>query len=63
MNGKRRKAVLVLVAAVIALGLQAMPAGTGPGSFNQVYGAFEIAAEMIGSVSALQGAQNVLVNF
>ncbi|HYE69644.1 MAG TPA: hypothetical protein VEA58_13585 [Anaerovoracaceae bacterium] len=62
MNSKRRKAILVFMAAVMALGFQAMPIYDHFGSGNVVYGdTMLINSKVVGSASAMQGDQNVVV--
>lgn len=60
MNRKRR-ILLVLYAAVMALGVQVLPSAADYGLGNQVYGATGISATLNGSVSAVQGEEDVSV--
>ncbi len=60
MKSKRRKALLVFLAAALALGGQAMPGVSLFGVGNQVYAA-SIDASLVGNRSATQGDENVEV--
>jgi len=62
MNSKSRKAVLIFMAAVMAMGLQVLPAGFGSLAGNPVYGTtMWVNSKLVGSASAVQGDQNVVV--
>jgi uncharacterized membrane protein len=62
MNSKSRKAFLVFIAVVMALGVQVLPVGFGSGQGNPVYGGtMWINSKVIGSASAVQGDQNIVV--
>lgn len=62
MSRKSRKAVLIILAAVMALGLQAVPAEFGFGQGNPVYGAtMWVKSKVIGSASGAQGDQNIVI--
>jgi len=61
MKSKRRKAILVLLAAVMALGMQAAPVGGSFGAGSQVYGATYVKSGLVGTASAVQGDENVAV--
>lgn len=61
MKSKRRKVILVLLAAVAALGIQAAPIGGCFGINNQVYGAAFVKTSLVGRTSAVQGDENVAV--
>ena len=62
MNSKRRKAILVLIVTVMALGFQAIPIYDQFGTGNVVYGdTMLINSKVVGSASAVQGDQNVVV--
>jgi len=62
MKKKSRKAILVFIAAVMAFGFQAMPINNQFGAGNSVYAdTMLINSKVIGSASAVQGDQNVVV--
>ncbi|MEL7655139.1 MAG: hypothetical protein AAGU75_04435, partial [Bacillota bacterium] len=62
MNSKRRKALLVFIAVMMAVGVQTMPLGISMGVGNQVYGTTMLVnSKIVGSASAVQGDQNVVV--
>ena len=64
MNSKRRKALLVLVAVIMAMGMQTVPGEKILGADNRVYGdTMVVSADVIGDPSAMQGDKSVVVTF
>lgn len=61
MSIRRRKVLLILLAVIMSLGIQAAPVGSFFGSGSQVYGAVYAKSELVGSPSAVQGDENVAV--
>lgn len=62
MKSKRRKALLIFLAAAMALGIQALPAGIGFGGGASVYGAtMWVTSKLVGTASAVQGDEKVAV--
>ena len=62
MNSRKRRILLVLLAAVVTAGLQTMPFGDLFGMTNSVYGAAAaVKSKVIEKPSAVQGDENVLV--
>lgn len=61
MNSKRRKALLIFIAVVMALGVQTTPLGIGFGA-NPVYGGLMwVTTKIIGTASAVQGDEKVVI--
>lgn len=61
MSSKRRKAVLIFLAVIMSLGIQAVP-GSYFGTGSEVYGAAYVKSSLVGTASAVQGDQDVAVN-
>ena len=61
MKSRKRRAFLVFLAAALALGLQALPAGSLYGINNQAYASTYVKTSLVGRTSATQGDQNVAV--
>ncbi len=61
MNSKRRKALLVLLAVIMAFGFQTMPLATPFGIHNEAYGNIRVKSQLTGKISAVQGDENVVV--
>jgi hypothetical protein len=61
MNSKRRKALLIFIAAILGLGFQALPIGLS-GAGNPVYGGtMLINSKIVGSASVMQGDENAVI--
>lgn len=60
MKSKKRKALLVFLAVILTLGIQATPAGKFFGAGNAVYAA-NISTDLLSSNSAVQGEEDVEV--
>lgn len=63
MNSKRRKAILISMAVTLAVGFQTMPMLDHFGISSQVHGTtMWINSKLVGTASAVQGDQNVVIN-
>ena len=61
MKSKSRKTLLVLIAVIMAFGVQTVPFGNS-GNGSQVYGTtMLVSSKVVGTASAVQGDQNVVV--
>lgn len=62
MNSKKRKALLIFIAVLMALGFQATPLGVAFGTANPVYGGLMwVTTKVIGTATAVQGDEKVVV--
>lgn len=62
MKSRRRKALLVIIATVMALGLQTIPFWTGSGDGGCVYGGLMlVTSKVVGNAAAVQGDEDAVV--